>query len=68
MNNHLNFKKIVVLGPESTGKSTLCAQLAKNYHTIYCEEYARAYLSKEGTKYNYENLKFHNFSTKKQFY
>lgn len=56
MNNLQSLKKIVVLGPESTGKSTLCAQLAKHYHTIYCEEYARTYLSKEGTKYNYENL------------
>lgn len=56
MNNQPVIKKIVVLGPESTGKSTLCAQLAKHYHTIYCEEYARTYLSKEGTKYNYESL------------
>lgn len=56
MNKISSFKKIVVLGPESTGKSTLCVQLAKHYDTIYCEEYARAYLSKEGTKYNYENL------------
>lgn len=56
MNSQPSIQKIVILGPESTGKSTLCAQLAKHYDTIYCEEYARTYLSKEGTKYNYENL------------
>ena len=49
-------KKIVVLGPESTGKSTLCEALSKAYDTIWCEEYAREYLSKNGTDYHFENL------------
>jgi len=49
-------KKIVILGPESTGKSTLCKQLAAHYKTIWVEEYARAYLLKNGTKYTFENL------------
>jgi NadR type nicotinamide-nucleotide adenylyltransferase len=49
-------KKIVVIGPESTGKSTLCTALSKAYNTIWCEEYAREYLSKKGTDYNFENL------------
>jgi NadR type nicotinamide-nucleotide adenylyltransferase len=49
-------KKIVVLGPESTGKSTLCEALSKAYDTIWCEEYAREYLSKNGTDYSFENL------------
>jgi NadR type nicotinamide-nucleotide adenylyltransferase len=49
-------KKIVVLGPESTGKSTLCDALSKHYQTIWCEEYARAYLSKNATAYTFENL------------
>ena len=49
-------KKIVILGPESTGKSTLCDALAKHFQTIWCEEYAREYLSKNGTAYTYENL------------
>jgi NadR type nicotinamide-nucleotide adenylyltransferase len=51
-----SIKKIVVLGPESTGKSTLCAALAKQYDTIWCPEYARQYLHENGTKYNYEDL------------
>ena len=37
-------KKIVILGGESTGKSTLCAQLALHYHTTWVKEYARTYL------------------------
>lgn len=49
-------KKIVVIGPESTGKSTLCESLAKHYDTIWCKEYARQYLSEHGTDYNYDNL------------
>jgi NadR type nicotinamide-nucleotide adenylyltransferase len=49
-------KKIVVLGPESTGKSSLCEALAKHYNTNWCPEYARQYLSENGTDYSYENL------------
>ena len=49
-------KKIVIIGPESTGKSTLCKQLAAHYNTIWVEEFAREYLLKNGTAYNYENL------------
>jgi NadR type nicotinamide-nucleotide adenylyltransferase len=49
-------KKIVIIGPESTGKSTLCEQLAEHYGTLWCPEYARTYLLKHGNKYNYDNL------------
>jgi len=49
-------KKIVVIGPESTGKSTLCKQLAAHYQTVWVEEYAREYLLKNGTDYSFENL------------
>ncbi len=49
-------KKIIVLGPESTGKSTLCAQLATHFSTIWCPEYAREYLLKNGKDYSYEDL------------
>ncbi len=49
-------QKIVVLGPESTGKSTLCAELAAHYQTIWTREYARQYLSEHGVKYTYHNL------------
>ena len=48
MHNQSQLKKIVVLGPESTGKSTLCKQLANHYRAIDCEEYARQYLQENG--------------------
>lgn len=49
-------RKIVIVGPESTGKSTLCTQLATHYNTIWCPEYAREYLLQNGTNYTFEDL------------
>lgn len=49
-------KKIVILGPESTGKSTLCEQLAQHYETMWCPEFAREYLLANGTNYDFEDL------------
>lgn len=36
-------QKIAVVGPESTGKSTISAQLAEHYQTVWVPEYAREY-------------------------
>lgn len=49
-------KKIVIIGPESTGKSTLCEQLATHYQANWCPEYAREYLNTRGKDYSYEDL------------
>ncbi|PWT75926.1 MAG: ATPase [Bacteroidetes bacterium] len=49
-------KKIVVIGPESTGKSSLCEQLSSHFKMRWCPEYAREYLLKYGMNYEYENL------------
>ena len=49
-------KKIVIVGPESTGKSTLCEQLATHFKTSWVKEYAREYLLTNGMQYTYENL------------
>lgn len=49
-------KKIVVIGPESTGKSTLCQQLADHYETAWCPEFAREYLHTNGTNYEFDDL------------
>lgn len=38
-----NIQKIVFLGAPSTGKSTLCASLAKRLNTQWVEEYGREY-------------------------
>lgn len=42
----INIVKVVLFGPESTGKTTLSIQLAKHYNTVWVEEYARPYLQK----------------------
>lgn len=39
--------KIVVFGPESTGKTTLSRQLATYYETVWVPEFARAYLQEK---------------------
>lgn len=49
-------KKVVVIGPESTGKSTLTQQLAAHYNTAWCPEFAREYLKANGTDYSFEDL------------
>jgi NadR type nicotinamide-nucleotide adenylyltransferase len=49
-------KKIVTIGPESTGKSFLCTQLAAHYKSAWCPEYAREYLLKNGMNYTYDDL------------
>jgi len=41
-----NLIKIAVVGPESTGKSTMSAYLAEHYHTVWVPEYAREYCEK----------------------
>jgi len=38
--------KIAVVGPESTGKSTMAAYLAKHYNTAWVPEFARDYCAK----------------------
>jgi NadR type nicotinamide-nucleotide adenylyltransferase len=49
-------KKIVIVGPESTGKSSLCEALSQHFRTIWCREYAREYLLKNGTQYSLDDL------------
>ncbi len=49
-------KKIVIIGPESTGKSNLCEQLAQHYDTIWCPEFAREWLLSNGNSYEYDDL------------
>ncbi|CAM1359784.1 Nicotinate-nucleotide adenylyltransferase [Tenacibaculum litopenaei] len=40
----INLVKVVLFGPESTGKTTLSEQLARHYNTVWAPEYAREYL------------------------
>jgi NadR type nicotinamide-nucleotide adenylyltransferase len=41
----------VVIGPESTGKSTLSEQLAEYYHTAWASEFAREYIDQLRREY-----------------
>ena len=49
--------KVGIIGPESTGKSTLARYLAKRYHGLYVPEYAREFVERKGTTdVTYEEL------------
>lgn len=49
-------KRILILGPESTGKSTLAASLAIYYQEPWVPEVAREYLEKLERPYTYADL------------
>lgn len=49
-------KRILLLGPESTGKSTLAAKLADYYQEPWVPEVARAYLEKLNRPYDFDDL------------
>ncbi|MDI9319936.1 MAG: ATP-binding protein [Phycisphaerales bacterium] len=49
-------KKIVIIGPESTGKSTLSKALAEQLNTVWVPEYARTYLEQKNQAYQFEDL------------
>ncbi len=49
-------KKIVLTGPESSGKSWLAAKLAEHFKSPYAPEYARIYLEQNGPKYSFDTL------------
>ena len=49
-------KRIALIGPESTGKTTLCRELAEYYHTVWVPEYARNYVAALDRKYTLEDI------------
>jgi NadR type nicotinamide-nucleotide adenylyltransferase len=53
---NIPIKKIVVIGPESTGKSTLSKALAEQLNTVWVPEYARSFLEQNNNQYEYEDL------------
>ena len=49
--------RVGIIGPESTGKSTLAKYLAKRYKGVYVADYAREYVErKESSEVSYEEL------------
>ena len=49
-------QKIVITGPESSGKSWLTAQLGAHFKAPYALEYARIYLEEHGSDYTFDTL------------
>jgi len=49
-------KRVVVIGPECTGKSVLSSFLADYFKTLWVREYAREYLDKLDRPYTKEDL------------
>ena len=50
--------KIVITGPESTGKTALAKELAAYFNTAYIPEFAREYVEKLAREYSYEDVEF----------
>jgi NadR type nicotinamide-nucleotide adenylyltransferase len=48
--------RIAIVGPESTGKTTLAEVLSSHYHTVYVPEFCREYLLNINRNYEYEDL------------
>lgn len=49
-------KKIVITGPESSGKTTLSNLLAEEYEANIVSEFAREYLQKLGRDYDFDDV------------
>jgi NadR type nicotinamide-nucleotide adenylyltransferase len=52
-----DIRKVVILGPECTGKSELSEYLANYFGTVWVEEYARTYISALPRPYEQEDLR-----------
>ena len=48
--------KIIVIGPESSGKTTLCKALSQHFNLPFSKEYAREYLDALNGDYNQDDL------------
>ena len=56
VDERISILKIVITGPESTGKTTLCKSLASYFNTSYVPEYSRGYLQQQEARYTREDL------------
>lgn len=55
MDNQKDVIKIAVVGPESTGKSTIAERLGRHYQTVCVPEYAREYCRDLDRQYTLED-------------
>lgn len=56
MEKRADIQRIAIVGPESTGKSTLAAALAAHFRTKWVKEYARSYLTHLKNPYVLDDL------------
>jgi NadR type nicotinamide-nucleotide adenylyltransferase len=64
-------KRIVITGPESTGKTELARTLAEHFQTVWVPEYARSYVENLGRPYTREdvgNIARYQLSQEKEFH
>lgn len=52
----IKMKKIIITGPESTGKTTLTHQLAAHFNAFFLSEYAREYIDQMEEPFTYDFL------------
>jgi nicotinamide riboside kinase len=48
--------KVIVTGPESSGKTTLCKQLSEQFKILFTEEFSRKYIDNLDREYLQEDL------------
>ena len=48
--------KVIVTGPESSGKTTLCKQLSEKFKILFTEEFSRKYIDNLDREYLQEDL------------
>ena len=48
--------KVIVTGPESSGKTTLCKQLSEQFKILFTEEFSRKYIDNLDREYLLEDL------------
>lgn len=53
-----HIRRIAVVGPESSGKTTLCRLLAEAYDTAWVPEFAREYVASLGRPYVFDDLEY----------
>lgn len=49
-------KRVALMGPESTGKSTCAAALARQLGTVHVPEYAKALIARQGGQFHEHNV------------
>lgn len=58
VNKNKSIIKVAILGPESTGKTTLARELAEVFQTIWVPEFAREYVENLKRPYNFDDVVF----------